>query len=146
MRKIALLIPLCLLVCVSTMISGCTTAESDSQGTILGLALQGISPYRGDIGFTFTYVNEAEDSSVELIVEYKVGSGDWTRARVLQNSGDSSTADLVGSTPEYFSLYWDSDGDNIGLTTQEICYLRVTPGTHEDAVSDEVEPFIVDNM
>ena len=148
MRKIALLIPLCLIVCASTMISGCgTVASTDSVSAYIeSLASAGTS---GDILVQFTLVdNEDDTSDIEVqfcTIEDYVDNGNdatWSIASMLDSEGGSE-ADLESVSPGTFSLYWDSDTDLPNANGEYV--LRVMPGSDGVDYADIEGPVLVNN-
>jgi len=130
------------------LMSGCgEVAQSDVSSAIraLDLSLDGIGPFSGDIGFSFTYVNDDDDVDAEVTVQYMVSGNDWADARVLENSGDVDAADLTNLPSGEYTFYWDSDGDNIGTINPAACFFRIVAGDIEDVDPLAVDAFVVNN-
>lgn len=141
MKKLMLLVPLCLCVIAGMVMSGCGTSDIvNIPAAITSLSLGGTS---GDIEFTFTYIDNP-DVTGTFVVEYALVSApdSWTTAIVIDSVADPAV--LTDNSPGSFTFYWDTN-DSLAPVANDSYIFRVQvdlsdavpdlPGTNTDTIT-----------
>jgi len=125
MKKLMLLVPLCLCVIAGMVMSGC--GSSDIINIPAAITSLAISDGSGDIPFTFTYVDNPDVTGtfiVEYILATDLATDSWTAANVIE--------DLTDHAPGNHAFTWDA-GAVINGTNDYVFRVRVDK---TDAVPD----------
>jgi hypothetical protein len=142
MKKVILLVPLCLCVVAVLVMSGCGSSDIlDLPPTIRDLTIITPESRTGDINFSFEYYDN-EDQTVDFTIEYSLDGTNWLDATVL-NTDSGSYATLTNRAPDDYNLWWDANGDKASGSN---CFLRVVPGNGLLKIEDVVGPFTVGTL
>lgn len=134
MKKLMLLVPLCICVIAGMVMSGCGTSDIvNIPAAIVSLTLTGTGD---DIAFDFTYIDNPDVTGTFLVHYALVSAPDtWTPAIVLAGSGGSE-ADLTGKEPGEYTFYWDTDSLIPNANVQDGDYIFRVRIDKSDAVPD----------
>jgi len=142
MKKLILLVPLCLCIVAGMVMSGCGT--SDIVNIPAAITSLSLSDGGGDIEFAFKYIDNP-DVTGNFIIQYAdsvVTPTVWTSAIVLDAAGGSAAV-LTDREPDDYIFFWDtdgavpvSDGTYIFRVQVDLSYaVPDLPGTNTEAVT-----------
>lgn len=120
MKKLMLLVPLCICVIAGMVMSGCGSSDIiDIPAAITSLT---ISDGGGDIPFSFTYIDNP-DVTETFVVEYAeaLTPTSFTDAIVVDSLGDPAV--LTAQEPGSHTFYWDTDNSGIGAGVADGAYI-----------------------
>jgi hypothetical protein len=120
-RKMLLIVPLCICVVYSMMLSGCSSDD------FIPAIIEYVQA-NGDPGelceFMFSYADSVPQRTVTFVVQYqKEGNSSWTEATILNND-DLNSADLTNKDSGIYYYRWNYTDDGV---TRGLRYkLRIT--------------------